>query len=471
MARHFILEIDESSLRLTVAELHRKRVQVQASRIVELSSMDGSALVFALHDVFKDQEKEGAKVHLVLSDPNFLHFDLQVPRLELVDLDTVMKREARRLGSIPDEDEVLLGSRRIQKLGRRTWRHAIVALPSSSLQPIQDALAREGLMIASVTSVEEAAVRLLPEVMPEATLYLDHGAGRIRFVYVEQGVITQRRHILAPGLDDKGGGDEGGFWVEQLSMEIGWNLDYLADMGKDRPTLIALSMDLDLSDDQIETIRGELPFLPFAHAVFEAPDGPLTQATQGILKGLIKGGGISIYRDGTEKRPHDRRLVLATVLSGALCLASLAGAGWILELDGRVQEGIERTQRQLEAVQVEQQAIAEELDAIEQHEERARLRTVLGLRRPFSLLLAEYCRKVPTGISLKEISVQPDGLLVVKGRAIGPDRLGSLDLVKAYRQGIEGLEFLQEVRERVERFEGEEAWLDFRILARWRKDG
>ena len=79
MTKHFILEIDEGSLSLAVVEIHRKKVQVLHSKRVTLASMEGSALVFALHDVLKDQDKTGAEVHVVLSDPNFLQFDLPLP--------------------------------------------------------------------------------------------------------------------------------------------------------------------------------------------------------------------------------------------------------------------------------------------------------------------------------------------------------------------------------------------------------
>ncbi len=471
MAKHFIFEIDEGSLSLAVAEVRRKKIQVLLHRRVALPSMEGSALVFAMHDVLKDQDKDGAFVHVVLSDPNFLHFDLQLPRLEFTDLKTVMKREARRLGSVPDEDQVLLGARQLEKIGRGAWRHAVVALPENSLRPIKDALKREGLEIHSLTSVEEAAVRLLPRSLPDATLFLGHGAGRIRFVYLERGVITQRRHILAPGLDDQGGGPENGFWIDQLSMEMGWNLDYLGDMGKARPESIVLSTDLDLSEEQVEKIRGELPLLEAAPPLFESPEGNLTQSTQGILHGLVAGGAISIFGVRGGPRRLDKKLVLWTSLSACLSLVLLAGSGWVMQRGAEIQERIQEDRSRLQDLRSEREGIAEDLDAIEAREERARLRAVLGSRRPLSLLLAEFCKNVPTGIHLAEMSVKPDGALYVRGRASGLDRLGSLDLVKAYRESLQKLEFLVEVRERVERFEGEEAWLDFLILARWRQDG
>ena len=470
MTKHFILEIDEGSLSLVVVEIHRKKVNVIESRKVTLSSMEGSALVFALHDVLKEQDTEGAQVHVVLSDPNFLQFDLPLPRLERSDQEAVMIREARRLGSIPEEDDVLLGSRRINKVNNGSWRHAVVALPDKSVQPIRDALAREGLEIHSLTSVEEAAVRLLPKSIADATLFLDHGAGRIRFVFVEDGVITQRRHILAPGLDDNGGGPENGFWVDQLSMEIGWNLDYLGDMGKSRPECLVLSQDLDFSEEQIEKISGELNLLPGSEALYSGPDGRLTQATQGIIRSLVIGDGISVCGALAHSGRVDGRLVLWTALSSALCLASIAVTGWVMNRGLEISGEITRGETQLQGLQLERQAIGENLDAIELSEERSRLRKALGSRRPLSLFLAECCSKVPTGISLIEVRVQPDGALHIRGRASGPDRLASLDLVKAYRQSLQELGFLERIRERVERFAGAEAWLDFLIVAHWRKD-
>lgn len=471
MTKHFILEIDEGSLSLVVVEIHRKRVKVLESKSVTLANMEGSALVFALHDVLKDQDKEGAQVHVVLSDPNFLQFDLPLPRLEKSDQEQVMIREARRLGSLTEDELVHLGSRRINKVNPGSWRHAVVALPDRSVQPIRDALAREDLEIHSLTSVEEAAVRLLPDSIPEATLFLDHGAGRIRFVYVEGGVITQRRHILAPGIDERGGGPENGFWVDQLSMEIGWNLDYLGDMGKVRPECLVLSLDLDFSEEQIEKIRGELSLLPATEARYSGPGRELSQATQGIIKSLVTGGGISLCNVRSRKRRLDGRLALGTVLSSVLCLASLAGTGWVMKRGAEVREGIQASEAKLQELRMERESIAEALDAIESKEERGRLREALGARRPLSLFVAETCNKVPAGISLIATAIRPDGTLEIRGRASGPDRLASLDLVQAYRKSLQELGFLERVRERVERFAGEEAWLDFLIVARWREDG
>ncbi|MEZ5988456.1 MAG: hypothetical protein R3F30_04920 [Planctomycetota bacterium] len=292
MARHIVLEIDEGSISLTLAEIRKRRLEVLESREVRIPSLEGSALVFGIHDVLKGLDKEGALVHVALSDQNFLHFDINVPKLDTKALEAVLTREARRLGSFGEDQRVLLGYRRLEKVGKAARRYAVVALPEQALRPVVSALAREGLTLGMVTSVEEAAVRLLPRQLPGAVLLLDYGASRVRFVYIEHGVVTQRRHILVPGLEqDSMVGDH---WVGQLAMEIGWNLDYLKEMGKPEPQLMVLSLNLQLDDERRRALACGLPIHPGLEPVVPGGEILLGQATQGMLRSLLDGDGMSV---------------------------------------------------------------------------------------------------------------------------------------------------------------------------------
>ncbi|MFQ5506796.1 MAG: hypothetical protein ACE5F1_18655, partial [Planctomycetota bacterium] len=464
-SKHIVLEIEGRNIRFTRADLRRRTVRILESRVLRLPSDEGAAVVFGIHDLVKGVDKEKVHAHVALGDPRFLHFDLALPPLGSRDLEALLEREARRLGSIPKSHAVQIGYRRLQKLQNGCWRYGVVALAADALQSILGTLAREGLSVDVFTSVEEAAVRFLPQGASESTVLLDHDAGQVRLIYVEDGVVTQRRQILVHGLE----GGDASLSLDQLVMEVNWNLDYLRERGKKPPRSLVLSSTMPLSGDDMPVQTGDsMRVLPQLCCPYEVPEGqaPLGQPTIGILQSLLRRDSLSILGQARRRKHSRRRLVAAIAILATA--ASLASIGWMWVKVSALERNLQHAHSGVQELETREELLEADLCAQAAERRCRRLESILSRRRPMSLLLERISRAAPKGVELNELRCSDSGGIELSCQARRSEESSSLEKVRSFRSAALAIPFLNRVREEIQEYQSDRDWLSFRLLCTWR---
>lgn len=451
--RHVVLEIDGDRWAATVARIEPKRFVVQECRRHD-PEQDGPPQAADVLAWMQERDLLDAPTHLVVADPAVRRFELTLPNLSGKDLASVFDRQARVMCSLDASHPLALSWRRVGKADKQQTSWAVLAVQlerRGERSLAQELLTHEDLNRAAVCEMGEAVLHSLPDDIPEHLAVVDANSQGLRVVYLESGLPRQERRIglAAPPADVEA-------LADVLEIEIPRTLDHLAELGLAPPEALSFAPSLGLDAAARKRAAGELRVLDVQTLGDERlPQGdPPPLGTLGYLRHLAGGKGLTVLQT-RHKRP---RAVVLPLVAALLAMLGSAGVVGGVRWQGEIREAGDRIASIEDEVgrwQAEQQR-AERESALMDAAQMSRLESILGMRRPASLLVSEVCRLVPPGVFLSEVAYTPDGDIHVDGYVEGQARLDAVRLLGRYRGELRSVPFLTDINESVEYRSGED---------------
>jgi hypothetical protein len=421
--RFAVLEIEEGSVSLTIGAGTRRAFAIESC--ARQPRPDDDELPAALGALLAATDAPVRDVHVLLGDRRFLHYKAELPRMDAIDLRAFVRRESVRIGSLADDVALLADCRHEQRLRGGHHRFSVIALPAQVWATIAPALARNGLEAMTLTSVEDSMARVLPAGVETAAV-LDISGGRARLVHADHGIVTQVRRFLLPGT--KATGDEPDpMLVAHLAMEVPRTLDYLAEIGERRPSLLLLSHRIPIGSDELPMIAAEIETCRQFAAPFEIPyDQPQPSlATVGALQRLLQGAPRSLLGGISAQGPRSRAPLVAVVLTVAVGAAASVEALRLQAETALIDQSTAATARDLAALQADEQRLLESIGPGAPASD-AELDAVLRRRRPVSLLLASACNAAPATIRFESLAVTAEDRIELRGHTVAGGRMAGL---------------------------------------------
>ena len=463
MEDHVFLEIAEGSICLTQARVGRKQVHIGSRALLELPSHDSSSIIFGVHDVLRKVEKAGKRaltVHVAISDNRFLHFGFELPRMPSLQMTTLLKREARRIGRMPGTEDVLLGYRSLGKVSGGKLRLSVVAIRESALRPVLEEIQLEGFTIGTVTSLAEASLRQLPSEVLSSAILVDSDLRRLSFISVEEGVVSLRRQVY---LDDV---DEG--VDDQLPRDLSRFMKSLEEMNKRAPEVLVLGPRIPLSEELGKALRSRLRILQIA----EFPHGQSREAhatglaTCGLIRSVQARKGLTVSGRPRRTAPHKR-----VALCGLVCVMAMV-LGIALTRNSSLQrsqlEDLARTVTKSVAWNKDKEELLRHRVTEKEHADLGPLASsVFNSRRPVSLFVGQLSRVVPDGIVLQSLHVRRDGTIELRGAVDAPGNVQTLAIIRLLRDRLRAFAYLQGVYESINEFRSGSGPVQFSVKARW----
>ena len=445
--RHVVLEIDGDRWAATVARIEPKRFVVQECHRHD-PDQEGASDASGLLRWLQERGLLEVPTHLVVADPSVRRFSLTLPNLSRKDLASVLERQARTMCSLDASHPLALSWRRSGKADKQQTNWAVLAVQlerRGERSLAQEILTHPDLNRAAVCEMGEAVLHSLPDDIPDHLAVVDANSQGLRVVYLEHGLPRQERRIglAAPPADVEA-------LADVLEIEIPRTLDYLAEQGLPAPEALSFAPSLGLDEACRRRAAGDLRVLDVQSLGDERlPEGdPPPLGTLGYLRHLAGGKGLTVLQT-RHKRPRAVMLPIAAAL--LLMIGSsgvVGGLRWQDEISAAGQR-IASIEDEVSRWQSEQER-AERESALMDAAQMNRLESILGMRRPASLLVAEVCRLVPGGVSLSEVAFAPDGSIHVDGYVEGQSRLDAVRLVGRYRADLRTVPFLTGITESVD---------------------
>ncbi|MCA8943005.1 MAG: hypothetical protein KDB80_10635 [Planctomycetes bacterium] len=471
--QHVVLEIEEGSAALTVAEADRRSLHVRSCARASLPDVRRGTVLTALRVLLSAAGTPVERIHVVLGERRMQHFVAEVPKLGPDEIRDLVARESRRIGSLPSEVELLGHCWPLPRHRGKPPRAAAVCVARNAWQPIESALEELRIPIASLTSMEHAIAGAIPPTMPARTAVLEISAGKARFILCERDTVLQSRRFMLPsGVDSDG---DSSMIQVQLAMEVPRTLDYLAEQGHGRPDGLLVSHRVFRNDEDTQMLRQEVAecrrYVPRARLAdgVEVPG----LATFGVLERLTSPrrtplhtltAGISV----TVRRSPAR--IAAALL--AILVGSVGGIAGFQKLDAR-----EDLHAVHELARVERQRLEAELasertrteHALPLSPDQARLLGILNERRPLSLLISEIANATVDGIVLDAIEFGRGDRITLSGQARGASRVVALDRFSGYLESLEDIALVaSDGRESIQRSEDDARRIAFTVNLFWR---
>jgi Tfp pilus assembly protein PilN len=471
--RHLVLEIEDAELQATLLELRGRSTSVVARRVVEIAGSEGSALTIGLQAALEGIDTADVDVHVALYDRRFLHFALDLPKLPTSQLSGVVLREARRQGSLAPDAPLQVAVRRLHRGDRNLVRYSVVAAPESVATQLRQTLERCGLSMTSLTSIEEAASRLLGAVAREAVALLDRSASRLRLVVVDRGALVQRRRLATSPVHDVTHADADAR-AALLASEVARAFDYLRTQNHLTPKRLFLAPTLDLDEAGATQVAGPAEPVPILSCDWALPDDATAPglATRGIVAGLRANDFVSVLEpiDATPSRGPQRRALAAAVAAVTLLLGGLGAvvvgseANRAADERATLRDAVAALTRDVDARVAEAATVA----ATPSDDVPTQLREILSKRRVVSLLMANVADAVPEGVTVQELRTDAETGVVLRCTSVAESRASALHRVSAFRRKLAEAAYLADVREVVESTAGSAGVVRFEVAARWK---
>ncbi|MBK8096331.1 MAG: hypothetical protein IPK26_04445 [Planctomycetes bacterium] len=466
-----IIELEEGSLTLTIARLHKKTPVIHTCFRMPLSDIHGVVLANTLKALVAEIPEDFGTVHVLLGERRMHHFVSQVPVMQVEDLQAFVTREAMRVAGLQTGTELLAVARFRKRLSGRRMLVATTVLPKNVWEPLAKAFAESGIKVASLHSIEDGLAAALGREHPERTAVMEQSANKARFVLVDNGGVAQVRRFIVPGMDSSDG--DTSVLAAQLAMEVPRTLDYLKEINCPPPTALVVSHRVRVEPSDLEMFKGEVAACSqYGHGC-KLEDGQAVpgMATLGLLRQLSAGrmppsltAGISVVLPTS---PMAWVAAAAAVVIGFACGAlATVKQGEV----GGMQAQLNTTRLETERLEREIQALASPSpDEIAASPEQIRLGGILAGRRPFSRLLATMCATVPKGVLLEDVQFTADDRVQVTGIVEGESRLASLLALSAMATQMRAIEFLAgDGKEDVAEVEGGQHRMRFKFTMNWR---
>lgn len=467
--QHTILELEEGTLTLSVADVGPKGILVQHCKRLAIGNLQGDSLAAALRGLQADLPAAMAHVHVLLGERRCQHFTLAVPRLPAAELHGLVVREALRVAGQPVETEMLTRVRVLKRLPRGRFQLAVTAVAAAVWEPLQRCLSGLGIEVASLATVEDGLGLAIDPTLPPRTAVVECSGGRARFVVCERGAPTQVRRFMVSGSDN--GEDQAPAVLgAQLAMEVPRTLDYLREVGQARPEALMLSRRIGLGEDDLEVFAEQGMRCALTRAdwrLAEDQDQP-GLATIGRLRAMRGGRPLASLATACHVHlPMSRALCLA---AAGIVLTGMFGAGLGIAELGRLDGArLELRQLQADTARLDRAAAASTVHA-DAAADQLLVAKVLGMRRPCSLLLAEISNAVPANCELQRVEFDSATGVTVAGRAIEASRREALAALRRFADGLRQIPcVVSKGREEIDELEGAAGRLRFCYALRWRR--
>ncbi len=437
--RQVVLEVDGDRWSATIASVQRRRFVVERCHGPEAGD-EGSLNHEEILTWLNEQHLLESPLHLVVADKDVLRFEVAVPSMARKDLTKLIERQSRQKLGIEAGRPMLTGYRVAGKEGKRI-RYSVLALlnerrgtPSVPMRLI----ASEDINLAAVCDLGEAAVFSMPGEIPAHLIIVDRNSQGIRFVAMTNGHASHERRISVPRSDT----DEPGALAEDLSMELSRTLDYLEELGLPAPEAVAFSPSLGLDEDGLKRAGGHLKLVDIAASDQVVPEGSDHPglSTLGYLRYLAQGTGLTVVNFSHRVR-RNLTVPIAAAATLLVCLSGVIGGLAKQDLAADYEARLAQIQNQ---IQQEHDARERENMALLRvsSKELAKLKSVLSMRRPASLLFAEVSNRAPDGVQLTSLVYTDTDVLTIKGVARAPGRLQAIQLLSHFKTLIAELAYL-----------------------------
>ncbi|MEM7202060.1 MAG: hypothetical protein AAF628_17465 [Planctomycetota bacterium] len=232
-----IIELEDHSLRLLVAQANRRRTRVVRVAEPLLVNTSPSGLVDALAPSCASFIGSGTHVVVMLGDRRIVPGAITLPgRARGAELRPALEREARRAGMFSDHEELVLGWKRIP--GEGDTRVSFEVAPRRIVADVLSSLRDAGLDRVWLTSIETVFAAAL-STGPAAVGLLDLRGARARLVLAQHGtaLAVRKFKLLAP-IEEVAEKDNQ--VLLPLAAEIHRSLDLFGDQCLPTPTQILL---------------------------------------------------------------------------------------------------------------------------------------------------------------------------------------------------------------------------------------
>lgn len=469
MQTQVIVELEEGSLTVTVAELSPRVTKVLHCLRVPLADLTRDAVTNALRGISEEVLLAAPGVHVVFGERRIQHYVSTVPKLSPADVVAFMVREALRLTGMPSEDDVLVATRILRKLPGGRFVLSATAVAKNIWEPIHDAFRAAGVEVLSLHSMESCLALAAKPVAGGHVAVLECNTGRARFVMCDGDAPVQVRRILIGGASSS----SSGALAAQLAMELPRTVDWLRETGAAVPKVLLLGTRVGLGEDEIGMVRGDLEEVRFAPTALELTEG---QQSPGL--------GVAMLLQAIAARKLPASLLLrpsikvpygSTQLLGlaAVVVAGLA-CSWSAVINGR--EFLAMHHR-VDVVEAENARLNHELASLARESAGAgpvdtvadMLESVLDLRRPVSRLIAEVSNAASEVIHLDELKFASTDRVVVTGVVQASSRKAALTAMADFTRQLRQLPYLESSgQEEVGEVAGQPNCFRFRLLMSWR---
>lgn len=467
--QHSIIELEDGTLTLTIAEVARHQLTVTSCRRVALGNLHGDGPGAALRALQAEFQGAMARVHVLLGERRCQHFTLQLPRLASAQLRTLVVRESLRLAGLPEGTAMLARARVVKRSPHGRFVLGVTAVASDVWEPLARVFQGLGIEVLSLATVEDGLGQAIDFSLPPRTAVVEFSSGRARFVCCEHGAPTQVRRFLVSGFES-GDAIDPAVLGAQLAMEVPRTLDYLKEQGQARPEALLLSRRTGLCEDDLEVFTEQGIRCVLARADWQLADGADQPglASIGRLRALQRGveltslsAGVTVHLPMSRTRP----LLLAAGLATGLFGIGL-GTAQLGVVDGM---RLELRQLRLESARLDRTAAASTVASGATSTAQLAQR-VLAMRRPCSLLLAQICNATAPACELQRIDFDGVTGVTVSGRVVETSRTRALAALRAFADGLGRIGCVaNRGREEVGELDGDAARLRFSLALRWRQ--
>lgn len=466
-----IIELEEGSLTLTIAQLHKKTPVIGTCFRMPLSDIHGVVLANTLKALMAEIPEDFGTVHVLLGERRMHHFVSQVPSMDAEDLQAFVSREAMRVAGLQTGTELLAVARFRKRLPGRRMLIATTVLPKSVWEPLAKAFAESGIKVAGLHSIEDGMAAALGRESPERTAVIEQSANKARFVLVDNGGVAQVRRFIVPGMDSSDG--DTSVLAAQLAMEVPRTLDYLKEIHCPPPAALVVSHRIAIAAADLEMFRGEVAACSHHVHGCRLEDGQAVpgMATIGLLRQLARGrtppsltGGITVVLPSSPLAWIAAAAAVAVGFGcGALATVKQGEVGGLQAALTTTRLETERLERELQALTMPQQ------EEVAVNPEQIRLAGILTARRPLSRLLAAMCGAAPKNVRFEEVQFTAEDRVQVIGIAEGETRLASLLALSELATHMRAIEFLVgDGKEDVAEVEGGQHRMRFKFTMNWR---
>lgn len=445
-----IIEIEEGALTLTFGVRVGRTAHVTRCHRVALPDLGRDALTAALRPLANELLQDNDGVHVVLGDRRTQHFVTALPRMPADEVEGFAMREALRLTSMPNADEVLMAPRLVRRTKGGRMVIGGTAMPRNVWEPLREAFKACGLNVLSLHSTEAClaagafstlhrAGRVASETAAtERCAVVECGAGRARFVLCDGRSAVQVRRFMV------GSGDNSPeSLATQLAMELPRTIDWLRESGYQVPSSLVLGNRIGIADEALDLIRGDLEQVLRAEAISITGEVVPSLATTALLADLAGANALpSLLAAPVLTLPPSglRAAILPAVVAlGGLCsLGALNQYGHLIAARNKIGEVLE------ERESLRQRLVAADVVIRTPFESEERLRQLakaVGMRRPISRLVAEISNHATESILLDGLQFASDERVVVTGVVRGESRTAALATLAEFAEHVRGLPY------------------------------
>lgn len=461
-----ILEIEEGWLTLTVADVGCKPMRIRSCLQQKMPEI-GRETVANVLQAFAAQTLEGvAGLHVIVGDRRALHVTTTVPPMAADDAVRFLAREVARAGGLQGPDEALMTARLLRVLPEGRLHLGASALPRAAWNPIAAAVEDCGIQVHGLYTME-SCLALAAEPSAQGVAVLECSAGRARFVACDGDAPALVRRFLVGG----GEGSSSAI-VGQLAMELPRTLDWVRENGLQTPKAILYGNRMQIDEDGLTMLRGDLERFEAATLVAHFDDGVAVPglATLSLLRRLAQAAApVSLLDEPWLQVPWSRRAVTAFAALAVLGL----GMSWFGWQQGREYLGFRDDQRNVDLlVRDVETHIAEAMPAAPGGETApgtSQLDNALRSRRPVSRLVAEVSNAANDMLHLDALQFAGNERITVTGVVKAANRNAALAALTAFTSRLRGLPYVvADGQDEVAEVGGSGHCLRFKIAMAWR---